>query len=683
VLFFPTVAERNDLMPASALRCSCLVALCVLVLSVPAAAGAAEPNLQAIEEVQSGQRDVAHAAWWGFQPEDSTAALQAAIDSGAKKVVIERMPSAWIVEPLRLASDQELFFEPGAEVLAKQGQFHGSADSLFSAAGKQNIKLIGPGATLRMRRDDYDGPEYKHAEWRHVLKFHGCTGIAVEGLTLAESGGDGIYLGAGSGGAPCRDVVIRDVICDRNYRQGISVISAENLLIERCVLKGTAGTPPAAGIDFEPNRASERLVNCVMRDCMIEDNQGYALHIYAPNLDATSAPLSIRIENCQTRGANARSASIVVSSGPKGPVSGLIEFVDCRFEDVGTTAISIVSTSPRGVRVRLANCTLADPADKSNVAAPIQLRTRPDTLEPLGAVEFAGVTVRERIERPLFQYDDPAGVPLVDVTGRITVERNGQRHEFQLDEATLAQLIPRDPATRIPRWPLNKTPLAVAQPSVFPGGQLPGHRLRGDALFLVPAEQGQAVSLRLASQAVGRGSGSPVAVRIVGPSGQLVQQAAVEFQQEADVQFAASQTGIYRVECQAGGHTVRVASGSHAPLLAGEFGPLHLLGTRGEFYFLVPAGVREFAVRFWGSGDLERVSAAVCDATGAEVWQQENISSAQSCQIQRASAERDEVWRLRLDRPTIGVLEDHYIELRGMPTVIGLRPDGLLTPVPR
>jgi hypothetical protein len=76
------------------------------------------------------------------------------------------------------------------------------------------------------------------------------------------------------------------------------------------------------------------------------------------------------------------------------------------------------------------------------------------------------------------------------------------------------------------------------------------------------------------------------------------------------------------VECQAGGHTVRVASSSHAPLMAGEFGPIHLLGTRGEFYFLVPADVREFAVRFWGSGDLERVSAAVCDATGAEVWQQ-------------------------------------------------------------
>ena len=88
-----------------------------------------------------------------------------------------------------------------------------------------------------MRRADYDSPAYSHAEWRHVLDLHGCRNVTICGLTLAESGGDGIYLGAGRDGATNRDVVIRDVVCDRNYRQGISVITAENLLIENCVLR--------------------------------------------------------------------------------------------------------------------------------------------------------------------------------------------------------------------------------------------------------------------------------------------------------------------------------------------------------------------------------------------------------------------------------------------------------------
>ena len=218
-----------------------LVPLWALIFAVQPAG-----NPQAVEEVAAGKCKVAQASWWGFDPAESTAALQAAINSTAKKVVVEKMPSPWILDKLRLADDQELFFEPGVEVLAKKGGFHGTSDSLFSAAGKKNIRLIGPGAVLRMRRADYDNKaDYKHAEWRHVINLHGCTGVTIEGLTLAESGGDGIYLGAGPGGKPCKDVIIRDVVCDRNYRQGISVISAENLLIERCTLKDTAGTPPA------------------------------------------------------------------------------------------------------------------------------------------------------------------------------------------------------------------------------------------------------------------------------------------------------------------------------------------------------------------------------------------------------------------------------------------------------
>jgi hypothetical protein len=651
------------------------------LLAVATIVHATPPNPQAIQEVQSGKRTVAHASWWGFDAEDSTAALQAAIDSGAQRVVVERMPSPWIVDRLRLASDQELSFDAGTEVLAKQGAFHGSSDSLFSAAGKQNIRLIGPGATLRMRRADYDGPDYTHAEWRHVLKFHGCTGITIEGLTLAESGGDGIYLGAGPGGTPCKDVVIRDVVCDRNYRQGISVISAENLLIERCRLLGTAGTPPAAGIDFEPNRPEECLVNCVMRDCIIQDNQGYALHIYAPNLNGTSRPVSIRIENCITRGTNARSASIVAYSGSKGPLRGRIELINCRFEDVGTTGLRIASTTPRGVRLHMVDCTLADPAEQSQLTAPILLQTRPDSVEPMGGIELAGVVVRDRLERPLIAFDNPAGVPLEEVTGNVIVERNGQRREIQLNEATLAELVPLDPATRIPRWPLNKTPLAVTEASTFTGGKLPAHRLRGDALFLLPVGEGRRVTFCLASQAVGRGGGSAVPVQIVSPSGQVVQEFSVPFQQEADAAFTATESGIYRVQCQAGSHTVRIASASHAPLLAADFGPIHLLNTTGQLYFLVPAGVPQFAVRFWGSGDLERVAATVFDASGTQVWQQDDISTALSYQVQRQNVQNDEVWRLVLGRPKTGVLEDHFVELRGIPTVFGFRPDGLLTPV--
>ena len=84
-------------------------------------------------------------------------------------------------------------------------------------------------------------------------------------------------------------------------------------------------------------------------------------------------------------------------------------------------------------------------------------------------------------------------------------------------------------------------------------------------------------------------------------------------------------------------------------------------------------------MRFWGSGDLERVSAVVLDPSGRQVWSRDDISTAQSWLIERTDAARAEVWRFKLARPKVGVLEDHYVEMRGMPTIVGFRPDGLLT----
>jgi hypothetical protein len=44
---------------------------------------------QAIDDVRAGKLKVAHASWWGFDSVDATAALQAAINSGVPKLVVD------------------------------------------------------------------------------------------------------------------------------------------------------------------------------------------------------------------------------------------------------------------------------------------------------------------------------------------------------------------------------------------------------------------------------------------------------------------------------------------------------------------------------------------------------------------------------------------------------------------
>lgn len=284
-----------------------------------------------IDAVRAGHETTALASWWGFDPEDATTALQGAIDSGAPRVLVEDLGAPWVVTPILLASNQEVVFEKGVVVEAKPGAFKGKGESLFTARLRENVTLSGYGATLRMRKADYQGPEYEPAEWRHALNLLSCRKVQVLGLALVESGGDGIYLGVGQRGVPCTDILIRDVLCDRNHRQGISVISAENVVMENCVLRGTSGTPPMSGIDFEPNEPGERIANCVMRNCTVADNAGDGFALYLSPLKASSTPVSLRLESCRSIGSN-RAFVLTTENIPADAVSGTAEYVGCTFE---------------------------------------------------------------------------------------------------------------------------------------------------------------------------------------------------------------------------------------------------------------------------------------------------------------------------------------------------------------
>ncbi|RPJ08844.1 MAG: right-handed parallel beta-helix repeat-containing protein, partial [Spirochaetaceae bacterium] len=118
------------------------------------------------------------------------------------------------------------------------------------------------------------------------------------GLRIESSGGDGIYLGRGKNRITNKDIILRDLIIFEHLRQGISVITAENLLVEKCVIRGTRGTAPEAGIDFEPNREDESIINCNVKNCIIAGNSGAGIQGYFVNMGSTSLPISIIIENC-------------------------------------------------------------------------------------------------------------------------------------------------------------------------------------------------------------------------------------------------------------------------------------------------------------------------------------------------------------------------------------------------
>ena len=132
---------------------------------------------------------------FGFDPDDSTRFIQAAIDSGAKKVIFDKMPSPWVSLPLKGTSNQELFFEPGVELVAKKGAFLDPREAFITFFHAEDVSISGYGATLRMHKSDYFKPPYEKSEWCHALSFLSCRRVKIEGLAIRDSGGDAIYVG--------------------------------------------------------------------------------------------------------------------------------------------------------------------------------------------------------------------------------------------------------------------------------------------------------------------------------------------------------------------------------------------------------------------------------------------------------------------------------------------------------
>jgi len=403
-------------------------------------------NEQAVKEVMARTRTVANAAWWGFDNEDATESLQSALDSGARSLVIPYMGDAWIVRPIHLPSNQEIVVEPGVLILAKKGQFQGPGDSLFTALGQSNLVIRGYGARLRMHKRDYQHSPYKPGEWRMAIALRGCRHVLIEGLRVESAGGDGFYLDGGGDLGWCEDITFRNCVAYDNHRQGISVISAVNLLIENCAFLNTWGTAPEAGIDLEPDTERQRLVNCVIRNSIFENNNGNQILIYLKPLTTNSEPVSIRFENCLARMTDARFragdpgptnglsgvAGIAVGEIKDNGPQGLVEFVNCVTENTAKEAVRLYDKSSKAARVRLVNCSFRNPwlsaqPDDNTARAPIllQLRRAESTASP-GGVDLLNCYVYDTVPRPALWFEeDKSGLALRDVHGRLFVSVPG------------------------------------------------------------------------------------------------------------------------------------------------------------------------------------------------------------------------------------------------------------------
>lgn len=222
---------------------------------------------------------------------DYTKELQQGIDTHTD-VIFPDFPVMINDKGLLLRSNTNLVFRKNSALVLKPTARRNF--SMMAIHDVENVKVYFPVITGdRKEHLSNDG------EWGMGLSIRGARNITVINPVISSCWGDGIYIGQSivTKKIPF-NITISNAMLDNNRRNGISIISVNQLKLIRPIVSNTNGTPPMSGIDVEPND-SDALVDNIQMDHPVTFNNGrYGIVIGLDRLPgATARNVNIQINN--------------------------------------------------------------------------------------------------------------------------------------------------------------------------------------------------------------------------------------------------------------------------------------------------------------------------------------------------------------------------------------------------
>lgn len=174
---------------------------------------------------------------------------------------------------IKLRSNMLLQFEPGVQLMAMPNNVPRAY--IIFAHSVHDLEIAN-GALI--------GERYTHInsgkgtdEWGYGISLAGVTGVTVRSTHISDCEGDGICIArAGTPAVVPTDVILWDVVCTGNRRQGVSITSGNGISLFDSEFSYTHGTAPADGVDIEGS-----VSNVAIDNCILEGNQGNGVEMNA------------------------------------------------------------------------------------------------------------------------------------------------------------------------------------------------------------------------------------------------------------------------------------------------------------------------------------------------------------------------------------------------------------------
>jgi len=216
---------------------------------------------------------------------DDTQAIQKAIDETSKSKVTLFFPKGIYIIKSHIDNCKELNYLRNEGGILIKSNSHLKLDPLATLKAvsngerQYNIVRIWNGQNITIEGGTILGERNTHrgddGEWGYGLAIFGSKNIIIKKLSIKDCWGDGINLQVSEPEMQTnKNIIMRNVICSNNRRQGMSIEAGENLAFENCIFEKTHGTAPKSGVDIEPWNQNVVIRNIKFYKCSFKDNFG-------------------------------------------------------------------------------------------------------------------------------------------------------------------------------------------------------------------------------------------------------------------------------------------------------------------------------------------------------------------------------------------------------------------------
>lgn len=198
-----------------------------------------------------------------------------------------------------ILKDNTALFLNGATVKMKTSTQIGY--SVFNWTNTKGAWVYGPGNVIGDLDTHVANPGPSGDEYGYGFFFVNCSGFGIENVTVSKCWGDGIFIGnstpTNNATAPFNGL-FNSVICDKNRRQGCSLVGSSDIDFNYCDFNNTAGAAPACGVDLEADSPGQFNRRINFNFCKGVGNAGLGFAFSGP----TNANQQITMTGCYTSG---------------------------------------------------------------------------------------------------------------------------------------------------------------------------------------------------------------------------------------------------------------------------------------------------------------------------------------------------------------------------------------------